>query len=524
MVRLKTGPKTELLKKALHIWAVQYHFVIPREILKMYIGKFLHERKNISKYGCQYFDPADADQYRKWLQYHPAEQGGKLRKDISRVGQSDTLSLSGVDTEFVLIISDSCHSYPNLGFIIPKDGDLFYFDHDHRDSSGLRKDPVMKPDFSYNTLRSFNYIGRAFVVRTELMRQFEGEKWNPYRWLLKLSDQHIDIRHISEIAYSDSESFACEAETLNEYLNETGTQAQVSVNPDGISCTVRYHIEGEPLVSIMIPTKDSLDVLKTCVESILEKSTYRNYEILIGDNNSEKPETFEYFSKLESEHENIRVIRIESPFNFSYINNRIAEKADGDYLVMLNNDTEIITPDWLEQMLGYAQRGNVGSVGAKLYYGDDTIQHGGVIIGKGGAAAHRWYRCGKDTADYLFTLRAPNDVACVTAACLMTSAKCWQELNGLNEELSVQYNDVDFGLRLLKAGYYNVFLPSVELYHYESKSRGIDKDRKAVKRFFQEVNWFKKHYPDYIRHDPFYNDNLDKNYDYKLIAGRQYQI
>ena len=509
----------ELVKKALHIWAVQYHYVIPREILKMYIGKFLHERRNISKYGCRFFDPGDAEQYRKWLEFHPAVQGGKLRKDISRVGESDTLSLAGVDTEYVLIISDGCHSYQNLGFIIPKEGDLFYFDHDCRDASGIRKDPVMKPDFSYNTLRSFNYIGRAFVVRTELIRQFEGEKWNPYLWLLKLSDQNIDIVHISEVAYSDSRSFVCEAETLKEYLETSGIQAEVIVNPDGISCTVQYQIEDTPLVSIMIPTKDSTDVLKKCVDSIFAKSTYNHYEIVIADNNSEKPESFEYFSKLESEHDNVHVIRIESPFNFSYINNRMAEKAIGDYLVMLNNDTEIITPDWLEQMLRYAQRDNVGSVGAKLYYEDGTIQHGGVIVGKGGAAAHRWYRCEKDVKDYLCTLSAPNDVACCTAACLMSSRKCWEEMNGLNEELTVQFNDVDYGLRLLKAGYFNVFLPSVELYHYESKSRGIDKDKKAVERFFKEVNWFKENYAEYILHDPFYSDNFDKNYDYKLIAG-----
>lgn len=507
-----------LIRKALHIWAVQYRFVIPREILEMYIRKFMHERKNISVYGCRYFEPSDPEQYRKWLSYRKQKEG-KLRRDITRVPEADVLDLSSVDTEYVCIMSEGCHSYKSLGFVLPEKGDLIYFDHDRRDAQGNRYDPVLKPDFSYNTLRSFNYIGRVFVARTDLLKQFEGQKWNPYYWLLRLSDQNIDIRHVSEICYSDAKPAECEIETLKQYLEESGTEAEVTVNPDGVSCMVRYALKGEPMVSIIIPTKDSLSVLKTCVNSIFERSTYRNFEIIIADNNSEMQETFDYFTMVQNDHDNVVVVRVDSPFNFSFINNCAAKDAKGEFLVLMNNDTEVITPDWLEQMTGYAQNEHTGSVGAKLCYEDGTIQHGGVIIGKGGAAAHRWYRCEKNVPDYLYTLSAPNDVGCVTAACMMTSRKCWEEMNGLNEELSVQYNDVDYGLRLLEAGYFNVFLPSVELYHYESKSRGMDKDRKAVKRFFEEVNWFKEHYGDYIKHDPFYNDGFDKNYDYKLIAG-----
>lgn len=519
MTDLKKKSKLELIKKAFRIWAKQYHFYIPREMLKMYIRKFMHERRNIAKYGCRYFEPEDQEQYAKWLSYRQPAARGKLRKDISRLGESETLDLSGIETEYVLVISDSCHSYADLGFILPKAGDVIYFDHDHRDRTGTRSDPVLKPDFAYDTLRSFNYIGRCFVVKTELMKQFEGERWNPYRWLLKLSDQSVDIRHVSAIAYSDEKGFVCEADTLKQYLAESGTKANVRINPDRISCTVNYEVAGEPLVSIVIPTRDGADMLKTCVDSILAKTTYGNYEIIIADNGSEKQETADYLSVLTQEHANIRTVRIDAPFNYSYINNTAVKEAQGEYLVLLNNDTAVITPDWLEQMLGYAQRDNIGSVGAKLYYEDDTIQHAGVIVGKGGDAGHRWYQCAKDQKGYLFTLEAPNDVACCTAACLMTSRRCWEQLGGLNEELTVQYNDVDYGIRLLKEGYFNVFLPCVELYHYESKSRGIDTDRKAVRRFFEEVDWFKKTYPDYIAHDPFYNDGFDKNYDYRLIAG-----
>ncbi len=509
----------ELMKKAWHIWAEQYHFMIPREILKMYIQKYTHETKNIARYGCRYFDPEDDEQYRKWLSIRQETKAGNLRRDISRVAETERLDLSKVDTEYVCIISNGCHSYRNLGFVLPAEGDVFYFDHDSRDTHGRRHHPVLKPDYSYDTLRSFNYIGRCFIAKTALMKQFDGEAWNPYRWLLKLSEQKAEFIHINEIGYSDQKELICEADTLKNHFAESGIDAEVNVNPDGVSCTVRYAVKGEPLISILIPTRDGKDVLATCINSVLTKSTYRNYEIIIADNNSEKQETLDYFASLESEHDNIHVVKVDAPFNFSYINNRAAESAQGDYFVLLNNDTEVITPEWLEMMLGYAQNENVGTVGVKLYYEDNTIQHGGVIVGKGGAAAHRWYRAEKNVKDYLFTLSCPNDVSCVTAACLMTSRKCWEEMNGLNEELTVQYNDVDYGLRLLKAGYDNVFLPSVELYHYESKSRGMDTDPKAVKRFFEEVNWFKEHYGDYIEHDPFYNDGFDKNYDYKLIAG-----
>ncbi len=520
MTESKLNAIASLIGKALHIWAVQYHFVIPREILKMYIDKFTHERRNIARYGCRFFDPHDGEQYRKWLSFRTsALDPSKKRNDITAVAENALLDLSAVHTEYALIVSEGCQLYPGYASVLPEEGDVIYFDHDRTDDAGQRFEPVLKPDFSYNTLRSFNYIGRCFAVKTELLRQFEGEPWNPYRWVLQLSDQTKKITHVSEIVYADQKSFACEAETLREYLSQSNTRAAVRVNADQISCTVEYETQGNPLISIIIPTKDGLDVLRTCVDSIFRKTVWPRYEIIIADNNSEKQETLDYFRALKEAHDNVQVVRVDAPFNFSYINNRAAEYANGEYFVLLNNDTEVISPDWLDQMAGYAQRYNVGTVGVKLYYEDGTIQHGGVIIGKGGAAAHRWYRCEKDVRDYLFTLSAPNDVGCVTAACMMTSRKCWQEMNGLNEELAVQYNDVDYGLRLLKAGYFNVFLPSVELYHYESKSRGIDTDRKAVKRFFEEVNWFKEHYAAYIIHDPFYNDGFDKSYDYMLIAS-----
>ncbi|MBQ3461159.1 MAG: glycosyltransferase family 2 protein [Solobacterium sp.] len=519
MAKSKLLAKLELVKKALYIWAVQYHFVIPKDILKMYIRKFTHESENISKYANRYFDPASKEEYNQWLSYQ--EYPKTDFDDIAFLSEQDILNLSSVETGYVCLYGKDVTFYDTFKGCLSfcKDYDVLYFDHDHQDADGNRCDPEIKPDFSYNTLRGFNYIGNCVVVKTELMKQFEGQKWNIYRWLLELSDQKVRFGNVQKVVYCDRGAETSQAETLESYLQEHQIDAQVYRNPDGISHTVRYSVEGNPKVSLIIPTRDGKDVLKVCIDSIYEKTTWPNFEIIIADNGSIKEETLTYFREMEKAHDNIKVVRLDCPFNFSYINNRAVEQSSGDYIVLLNNDTSVVTEDWLERMLGYAQRENVGSVGVKLWYPDGSIQHGGVIVGKGGAAAHRYYRCEHNEKGYLHTLDVPNDVMCCTAACLMTSRRCWNEMNGLNEDLTVQFNDVDYGIRLYEAGYFNVFLPDVELIHYESKSRGIDKKKEAVERFFQEVNWAKETYGKYIEHDPFYSDNFDKNYDYKLKAG-----
>ena len=214
------------------------------------------------------------------------------------------------------------------------------------------------------------------------------------------------------------------------------------------------------------------------------------------------------------------MIHLDIPFNYSTINNvAIRQKSMGELIVLLNNDTSIITGDWLERMVSYAQLKHVGSVGVKLLYPDFSIQHAGVISGKGGVAAHRYYRAEYDQQDYMHALSIPYDVACCTAACLMFRRECFDELNGLEEKLSVNFNDVDFGLRLLQHGYQNIFLPNVELFHYESKSRGMDISKEKVKRYLSEVQFMKDRWADFIQHDPFYNNQFDKPYDYRLKAG-----
>lgn len=522
--------KFGLIKKALYVWIVQYHGIIPMEILKGYIHKFRHESENIRKYGQRFYDPSDPEQYNKWLEMqeylnHESKTTvtfiGKGIKDMDTHDMPclsmSTLDLSEINTEYVCVVDGNITLYPQFDSYLDElaDCDISYMDHDIC-LDGKRSNPVLKPDFSYFLLKQYNYVGKMFLIRKDLLKQFDGMHVNSYDWLLKLSEQDLKWKHISKILYGTD----CEADYDEKTVKQNlSNDSVVQVNPDHKSACINWPVKGNPLVSIIIPTRDGKDVLKVCIDSIFKKSTYPNYEIVIADNNSEKEETFVYFDELKKARDNVYVVKVACPFNFSLINNRAIAQSHGEYVVMLNNDTEIITPDWLEKMLGYAQHEKCGSVGVKLYYGDGTIQHGGVITGKGGGFAHRYYRKPHNEKGYLHTMETVNDVACCTAACLMIPRKKYDEVGGMNEELTVQFNDVDLGLKLYEQGYFNVFMPQVELYHYESKSRGIDKKKEAVDRYVSEVEYVETHYGGYIAHDPFYNDQFDKNYDYMLIVG-----
>ncbi len=525
--------KMGLIRKALYIWAVQYHFVIPKEILKGYIEKYRTESHNISEYGQRFYDPQDPDQYHKWLTFQNYEKSSEMNS-ITFIGNQienvrsfnmphismDILHTDQIHTDYACICSSDTVFYDCFTAYAGEcaNHDLTFFDSDYA-VNGKRNNPQLRPDFSYDTLRGFNCVGPVWIIRTDLLKQFEGQKMNPYAWLLELSDQKLNWGHIEKIVYGNTVKPVCEIDKLKQYFNSHHISASASVNPDGISVDVKYELKGNPSVSIVIPTRDGKDVLKKCLNSIFEKTSYNNYEVIIADNGSTEKETLAYFTELKKKN-NIRIISLPGKFNYSRINNQAIAQAKGEYIVLLNNDTAVISHEWLENMLAYAQQNWIGTVGVKMYYEDGTIQHGGVISGKGGAAAHRYYRKPHDEKGYMHTLETANDVACCTAACLMFSREKYDEMHGLDEELSVQFNDVDFGLRLLEKGYFNVFLPYVEMYHYESKSRGIDKDRQSVERYVSEVEFAQKKWARYIVHDPYYNDNFDKSYDYMLIAGQ----
>ena len=265
----------------------------------------------------------------------------------------------------------------------------------------------------------------------------------------------------------------------------------------------------EPKVSIIIPTKDLSKMLDKCLNSIYKDQRYKNFEVIVVDNNSIEEETIELFKKY-SKKDNFKVLKYEEEFNFSKINNFAVKEATGDYLLFLNNDTEVISPNWLKDMVGYAMQKHIACVGAKLIYANDTIQHGGVVLGIDGIARHAFLNYDADTYGFYGRMLVPWNYSAVTAACLMVERKKFEEVNGFTEELKVAYNDIDLNLKLREKGYYNILLPQVELYHYESKSRGLDTTTEKYKQYLKEREYMENHWKEELDNDPFYNPNYSK--------------
>ena len=286
----------------------------------------------------------------------------------------------------------------------------------------------------------------------------------------------------------------------------TGTVTNGCIN--GIY-RIDYAVKNEPKVSIVIPNKDGKEILQVCINSILEKTTYSNYEIIIVENNSQTEEIFEYYQELEKK-EKIKIVKYQKKgFNYSGIINFGVRNATGDYIVQLNNDTELLTPNWLEIMLGFCQRQDVGAVGVKLYYPDETIQHAGIIVGIGGIAGNRFKSIPKNGHGYFAEESMIQNLSAVTAACIMTPKKIYEEVGFMDEALAVAFNDVDFCLKIREKGYLVVYNPYVEFIHYESKSRGLEDTPEKKRRFKNEINTFEKRWQNFLdQGDPYYNINL----------------
>ena len=309
-----------------------------------------------------------------------------------------------------------------------------------------------------------------------------------------------------------SKSYALDRgkKAIENALKRRKIEADVRIDDRSFYYIVDYIIEKEPLVSIIIPTKDYADTLDTCLKSLYDKTTYNNYEVIVVNNNSEEKETFKLFDTYKNKYTNFKVIDANYEFNYSKINNEAVKKVKGEYICLLNNDTEIISPDWLTVMVGYAMQDHVGAVGPKLLYPDNTVQHAGVIMGLGGVASHAYIDSKREDLGMYGRLRVPYDYAGVTAACLVVAKKKYLEVNGLEEDLKVAYNDVDLNLKLLEKGYYNLCVPQVEMYHFESKTRGLDTTPKKLERFNKEQDYMYKKWPKYMEKDPFYNINFAK--------------
>ncbi len=387
--------------------------------------------------------------------------------------------------------------------------------------------PHFKPDFNLDLLRSNNYMTHFFVVRTSLIektggfrKEFDGAQ--DYDFIFRCVEQAEKIIHIPEILYHwrthktstadnpASKKYAFEAgrKAIEEHLKRVGVSGIVTNTKDLGFYQVEYPVQGTPLVSILIPNRDQKESLKKCLDSIFEKSTYPNYEIIILENHSIEEETFEYYEELK-EKDNVSVVIWKNLFNYSAINNFGATYAKGEYLLFLNNDVEVISPHWMEELLGNCQRKDVGITGAKLYYPDGTIQHAGTIIGVGGIAGHAFLNMPGKRTGYLHKASIQQDLSAVTAACMMMKKSIFEELSGFEEQLSVAFNDVDLCLRTVQAGYRIVYNPKVELYHYESKSRGPAESKEKIRRFQNEIEFMRIRWAGIlISGDPNYNKNL----------------
>ena len=392
-----------------------------------------------------------------------------------------------------------------------------------------RFDPYFKPDFAPDTLRANNYICHFSVFKKELLEKLGGERSEfdgaqDYDLILRMSEETSNIVHIPKILYHwrvHENSTAKAGETAKPYAYEAGIKVlQAHLKRVGLKGTVehgetlgayriKYEVEGNPKVSIVIPNKDYISTLKVCLKSIIKLTTYKNYEIVIVENNSEKEETFEYYKKIDGK-ENIRVVYYpEKQFNYSAIINYGVRHSTGEYIVQLNNDTQLLTPNWLEEMLGFAQREDVGGVGAKLFYPDKTIQHAGVIIGIGGVAGHVFKDLPKGKHGYFSKESMIQNLSAVTAACIMTPKSIYDEVGYMNEKYKVAFNDIDFCLKIREKGKLIVYNPYVQFIHYESKSRGLEDTPEKQARFKTEIDRFYENWQDFLdKGDPYYNKNL----------------
>nr|WP_296042347.1 glycosyltransferase family 2 protein [uncultured Blautia sp.] len=417
---------------------------------------------------------------------------------------------------------------------------LIYSDEDKMSMDGHKFfQPHFKPDYNPDLLCTVNYICHLFVVQREILdqvgtfrKEFDGAQDYDFIFRCVEAVDPSEIYHVTKILYHwrchedstaenpESKTYAFEAgkRAIEEHYHRTGIKAEVYQGEFLGLYRTRFLRDHDPLISIIIPNKDHIEDLKRCMDSIDQKSSYKNYEYIIVENNSTDEKTFQYYKDLEAENPKAHVVYWDKEFNYSAINNYGATFAKGEYILLLNNDTEIINETCLEELLGYCMRSDVGAVGARMYYEDDTIQHAGVVIGFGGIAGHCFVLQPRGTTGYCHRIICAQDYSAVTAACMLVKKSAFDEVGGLTEELAVAFNDIDFCMKLREAGYLIVYNPYAELYHYESKSRGLEDTPEKVARFNKEMQIFERRWPDILRNgDPYYNPNLTlKSQDFSL--------
>lgn len=438
--------------------------------------------------------------------------------------------------------------YEYMKVICSEDADYIYCDETTFQGDSIDNMITLhfKPDFAPDNLRANNFICHFSVFSRELLceegvfrSEFDGSQ--DHDMILRLTKDAKKIVHVPKILYywrSHAGSVASDINAKTYAIDAAKGAVAAHLTACGFKnfeiessrafetiFRIRYEILGEPKVSIVIANKDHVDDLRRIIESILEKTSYENYEIIVVENNSVNKETFEYYESIEK-HPAIKVVKFTGEFNYSAVNNLGVKNAAGDYVILLNNDTEIITRSWIEELLMYAQRDDVGAVGCMLYYPDFTIQHAGIVLGLGAhrTAGHSHYKMVKENLGYMGRLCYAQNVSAVTGACLMVSKALYDEVGGLDESFKIALNDVDFCLKLRQKGYLNVFTPFAELFHYESASRGSDVDESATKnnadRYNEECDHFKTKWKEVLdKGDPYYNPNFSLDYSNYVLKG-----
>ena len=410
--------------------------------------------------------------------------------------------------------------------------DMIYTDEDKIDEGDRRFDPFFKPDWCPDSFLSRMYTCHFGVYRRAIVEQIGGfrvgfEGAQDYDFVLRFTEQIADTRRIAHLPYIlyhwrshaqstaqtlDSKDYAADAArtAIAEAIARRHEPGQVLPSGSG-HWIVRYEIVQPGRVTIIIPTRDLADVLDTCLRSIFTLTTYANYDVLVVDNGSVEAKTRALFERWTAqEPDRFRVITYDAPFNYSKINNFAVEQSNSPYLLFLNNDTEVIDGDWITAMLEQAQRESIGAVGVTLLYPDDTIQHAGVVLGIGGVAGHSHKTFPHGSGGYVAQLKTINNYSAVTAACLMCRRDAFEAIGGFEPSLQIAFNDVDFCLKLIEKGYRNVHLPHVVLYHYESKSRGLEDTIEKQMRFKSEVDYMRDRWGEILDHDPCYSPNLTR--------------
>lgn len=478
-----------------------------------------------------------------------------LRPKNGHISAASNSALALATSEFIGLLDHDDELVPHALFAMARairqhpEADLFYSDEDKVDIHGRRFDPYFKPDWNPDLFLSYNLFSHFGVYRSSLVRTLGGfregfEGSQDYDLVLRAVARtgHAKVQHVPHILYHwrvipgstaashGEKPYALTAaiKAVSEYLHSQHIHATVDESEPGSGALrVRYTLPAQPpCVSIIIPTRDGYDLLRQCIDSVFAKTTYPDYEILVVDNGSQDVRVLDYLKDLAARNPRLRVIRDDRPFNYSALNNRAAREARGELLCLMNNDIEVITPDWLDEMASQALRPEIGIVGCRLWYPDDTLQHAGVILGMGGVAGHAHHKMTRAQNGYFSRARLVQNYSAVTAACLVVRKSVFQEVEGLNEaDLAIAFNDVDLCLKVRDAGYRNLWTPFAELYHHESATRGFEDTPEKQARFAKEIGYMLQRYGQSLQFDPAYNPNLAlERQDYTLAYPPRVQL